>query len=84
MKNKTQLLAQTVATSSCGVPKLRDATRDTANGGWNSEVENKRVLQNKKIPFSFNTKWDFSFANSNQTNQNSIISSRYEILFPSK
>jgi len=46
------------------------ATRDTANGGGNSEGKLNRVLQNKKIPFSFHTKRDFSVANRIQTNQN--------------
>jgi hypothetical protein len=33
------------------VPKLRDATRDTANGGWNSERKYKtRAPKEKKHP----------------------------------
>jgi hypothetical protein len=46
------------------------AATDTANGGWKSEENSKYVLQKKKIPYSFNAKRDFSFANRIQTNQN--------------
>lgn len=45
MKIESNYLAATAAASSCGIPKLRDATRDTANGGWNGELKIKRVLQ---------------------------------------